>query len=945
MKVYIKKWFTLIFIAAAAVVAVLSMSAEYVFASESGYAVSASDEKAGHTAAMACDGNMNTKWEAGSSVATLTYDLTEVRSVLSYAQYFDSDGLYYFSVKGSLDGLQWATLADYTRGAAGSAFSDSVSGYYRYVKLEITGAENGVCANSREFSVVSRPVGQGENLALGMKGYSSSWSAGFEHEKAFDGNSGSYYCAAGADYPQYCGTEWQYACKVTEVSVWLQDYGSYEFEVIGTKVNGEETTIAPRLPRSGINFVFAADGVFTKVEYKVYSGPGWANLQEMQVYGFRNVASSDCFWQADKTVAEEGATYSFGAPHYVESVAGGTVSVSDDGEQWTVCPDGKVEKICSYVRTTDADAAVYALSLRRDLAMGMKSAVSDYSEEAFNSEKCTTNPEHEDGKNQFWCASSFNGEHWLRMDLGRLCVIEEVVQKFQDYGTYQYKIEVSKDAEEWETLADCYGQAAEGQTFTAYTGEDKLFRYVKLSLLDCGWANSNQLQVIGYGSPCRESWWERESGVYRYYPKEQKVSIEEITANLDYYRDWGMKVIEIHQPYEGLGDIWSGLGATNNYHADPVNGTLDDWARLLEEAHERDMYVFMFGNVGYARSSAEFFQKACKDYANGVASPERDWFLFSDTCPDSSKWFWSDTANAYYYGFWGEKGQIPSYNFDNAAWREECKKYVTYWADFGFDGVALDAPPAYYFGSTNPEKATYESITNPLGGYNIMMLPEGTGDANFIKNYHYTTIQNYNINGWGPGAYSVGIDAVTNADASSLDDLIKNGRDNAVSLGGVTLAPLSFEQKYENVEDYKRRTEAALLTTSGHMAFLHSGSSAFIGQDMMENWNKDLLDEVTRLFRQQNSFAAFNSGGMRFKVNTNNDDVYYAYCKSDESGNVRAVCIFNYSAKTASISADISGTGFKSRFTDLATGDIYNTEQGKLNVTLPAGGYIILGEF
>jgi len=200
--------------------------------------------------------------------------------------------------------------------------------------------------------------------------------------------------------------------------------------------------------------------------------------------------------------------------------------------------------------------------------------------------------------------------------------------------------------------------------------------------------------------------------------------------------------------------------------------------------------------------------------------------------------------------------------------------------------------------------------------------------------------------GWGGGAWSLGIDAVTDCNASTVDDFIKSGRDNVVSLGGSAIAPLSFEQKYENVEDYKRKAEAALLTTSGHMAFLHSGTSAFVGQDIIEkDWSADLRDSVFELFTLQNSYAAFNAGGMRYRVPTNDDSVYYAYCKADRRGGTRAVVVFNYSASEKQIEVDLSGTGFGGAFVDMLTGKAVEGAGKGLKLTIPGGSYKILGQF
>ncbi len=899
----------------------------------------ASSEETGHGVESAFDGDAKTYWQAQSDKADIVCDMGEVKSVKSYRQRFTKEDVWFFVVYGSVDGKLWATLADYATGGSGAVFSDSVSGAYRYVKIEFYGSEKGEKANSCEFAVDTAALSNGENVALGMKGYSGSWAAGFEHEKAFDGDTGSYYCANDGNYPQQCGVRWDYGVRVKKITVLLQDYGTYDFEVTAKKADGEIVTLLPRSTRTGVYYEFDADGVFTNIEYKVYGGPGWANLTELQVYGFRNFVADKC---ADGASEKSDNVYDLRGLAYVDEVTdGGEYMLSDDGENW-VSPN-ECGNIARYLKTTVKPSAVYAMRIERDLAMGLLGAVSDYSNEGFSAEKATKNPEHEDGSNQFWCAATSGGVHDLTLDLGRECVVGKVVQTFQYEGAYKFKIEGSVDGVAYFTLADHTVEAKPGRTFEVAVN-NKIVRFVRLTVVDCEWANSNRLAVYGVGSPLGESWWLRESGVVRYYPKKQKDKIADIIDKLDEYRRNGFKVIEIHQPYEGKGDIWAGLGATNNYQADPVNGTLDDWDTLLSEAHRRGMYVFMFGNVGYTRSTAEFFRKACTDYANGIESAEKNMFLFSDTCKDPSKWFWSDTAGAYYYGYWGENGQIPNYNFDNEAWRKECKRYIEYWADFGFDGIALDAPPAYYFGDADAPQVTYDNITHPLRARNIMILPEGTGDSNYIYSYGYSAVQNYNMGGWGGGAWSLGIDAVTDKNATTIDDFIKGGRDNTVSLGGASIAPLCFEQKYEHVEDFKRKAEAALLCTSGHMAFLHAGTDVFIGQDIIEQQSEDLQKEVYSLFKLQNGYSAFNTTGYRYRVRTNNDKVYYAYNKGDKSGNVKALCVFNYSGKRETISVDITNTGYEGTLIDLRTGDKYEIKDGIVQVTLDYGGYITLGE-
>lgn len=56
------------------------------------------------------------------------------------------------------------------------------------------------------------------------------------------------------------------------VEVYLQDYGSYEFEVTAEGADGK-TTLAERAARRGTYFCFETDGLYSSVEFKVYSDP------------------------------------------------------------------------------------------------------------------------------------------------------------------------------------------------------------------------------------------------------------------------------------------------------------------------------------------------------------------------------------------------------------------------------------------------------------------------------------------------------------------------------------------------------------------------------------------------------------------------------------------------------------------------------------------------
>ena len=247
----------------------------------------------------------------------------------------------------------------------------------------------------------------------------------------------------------------------------------------------------------------------------------------------------------------------------------------------------------------------------------------------------------------------------------------------------------------------------------------------------------------------------------------------------------------------------------------------------------------------------------------------------------------------------------------------------------------------------NASQITYDTITNTMRKNNLFVLPEGSGDTGFISSYYYSGVQNYNMSSWGGGAYSLGIDSARKNRATTIDDNIKPYRDTAVALGGVSIAGMNFEDNYLDASMKERELEAALVTSTGHLSFLHLGSSARIGQDIMKGWESETLNKISRSFSLQNSIQALNPSGSRFKVTTSNDDKFYSFIKKDKSGKNIAIPVFNYSSQDEEIQINVNNAGFtngKVKFYDA-----YNDEQidieiknGVIRVPMKASSYRLL---
>ena len=85
-----------------------------------------------------------------------------------------------------------------------------------------------------------------------------------------------------------------------------------------------------------------------------------------------------------------------------------------------------------------------------------------------------------------------------------------------------------------------------------------------------------------------------------------------LDAQLDSIVRQGYTGIEIFAtPYGGRS--YGGLDAIDRYRIDPASGTMDDFKRLVRQAHRKKLAVIAFDNLGYCSIDAPHFLKACDD--------------------------------------------------------------------------------------------------------------------------------------------------------------------------------------------------------------------------------------------------------------------------------------------------------------------------------------------
>lgn len=172
-----------------------------------------------------------------------------------------------------------------------------------------------------------------------------------------------------------------------------------------------------------------------------------------------------------------------------------------------------------------------------------------------------------------------------------------------------------------------------------------------------------------------------------------------LTEKLDYIQDLGVTCIWLLPFFPSpLRD--DGYDISDYMGVHPSYGTVDDFKKLLDEAHRRGLQVLIELVINHTSDQHPWFQRARRA---PKGSPERDFYVWSDTDEkytdvriiftdtEKSNWTWDAEAQAYYWHrFFSHQ---PDLNYDNPLVLEEVLKVMRHWLDMGVDGLRLDAIP------------------------------------------------------------------------------------------------------------------------------------------------------------------------------------------------------------------------------------------------------------
>lgn len=159
-----------------------------------------------------------------------------------------------------------------------------------------------------------------------------------------------------------------------------------------------------------------------------------------------------------------------------------------------------------------------------------------------------------------------------------------------------------------------------------------------------------------------------------------------ITQNLDYLVNLGVKGLWL-MPINPS-PSYHGYDVTDYTAVNPNYGTLDDFKKLLSEAHKRGIRVILDLVLNHTSDQHPWFAQS-KD----PTSKYRNWYVWSDTDPGylgpSGQVVWHPSASGFYYGVFTAK--MPDLNYRNPDVTKEMQNVTKFWLDMGVDGYRIDA--------------------------------------------------------------------------------------------------------------------------------------------------------------------------------------------------------------------------------------------------------------
>jgi alpha-glucosidase len=168
-----------------------------------------------------------------------------------------------------------------------------------------------------------------------------------------------------------------------------------------------------------------------------------------------------------------------------------------------------------------------------------------------------------------------------------------------------------------------------------------------------------------------------------------------VTRRLEYLRWLGVDAVWL-TPFQPSPMTDFGYDISDLTGVHPAAGTLEDFERLVAEAHRRDLRVILDLVPNHTSDQHPWFVES----ASSRKSPRRRWYIWADAAPGGgppnnwqsdlggSAWRWHEPTGQYYYHAFAR--DQPDLNWRNPEVHDAVTAAMRFWLDRGVDGFRVD---------------------------------------------------------------------------------------------------------------------------------------------------------------------------------------------------------------------------------------------------------------
>lgn len=311
--------------------------------------------------------------------------------------------------------------------------------------------------------------------------------------------------------------------------------------------------------------------------------------------------------------------------------------------------------------------------------------------------------------------------------------------------------------------------------------------------------------------------WIKRSVIYQIYPRSFMDSngdgigdLNGITSKLEYVRDLGVNVIWLNPIYASPNDD---MGYDISDYRDIMRefGTIEDFTRLLNKAHELGLKIMMDLVVNHTSDEHEWFKKSLRKEGK-----YKDFYIWKDPVDgkepnnwgssfQGSAWTYAPERKQYYLHTFSTKQ--PDLNWDNIEVREEIYSLMEFWLNKGVDGFRMDV---INYISKTPEMPDGPIMANGYGNFRPYCL-NGPKCNEYLKEMRKRVLSKYDVITVGetPGVTPSMAFNYSNLDGSELDMIFQfqhMGVDNG-KYGKWSDTPFDFMKLKTILSDWHEQLE------------------------------------------------------------------------------------------------------------------------------------------